>query len=147
LPYAALLVEILLCYRKVLFRPSRYAIPWDLQFYHLPLAEFMAKSFREGHLPLWDPFTYCGWPIYAELTAQVFYPPTILAVLASNLTGGSHLLYFIELQLIAHVLAGGSVHVPATAPPGRERGGGIDRRQPLSARPLFRFSGAASRGD
>ena len=100
-PYAALLIEILLCYRKVLFRPAKYAIPWDLRYYHLPLAEFMAKSFREGHLPLWDPFTYCGWPVYAELTAQVFYPPTILAVLASNLAGGRHLLYFIELQLIA----------------------------------------------
>ena len=106
-PYKALLIEILLCYRKVLFRPAKYAIPWDLQFYHLPLAEFMAKSFREGHLPLWDPFTYCGWPIYAELTTQVFYPPTILAVLASNLAGGRHLLYFIELQLIAHVLLAG----------------------------------------
>ena len=105
-PYAALLIEILLCYRKVLFRPAKYAIPWDLRFYHLPLAEFMAKSFREGHLPLWDPFTYCGWPIYAELTTQVFYPPTILAVL-SNLMGGHNLLHFLERQLIMHVFLAG----------------------------------------
>src|SRR2546429_2273042 len=106
-PYAVLLTEILAFFRKILFQPGEYAIPWDLRYYHLPLAEFMAKSFRQGHLPLWDPFTYCGWPIYAELTAQVFYPPTVIAVLISNLAGGHHLLNFLERQLVAHVFLGG----------------------------------------
>ena len=86
-PYAALLLAALAFYRKVLFQPKEFAIPWDLRYYHLPLAEFMAKSFRQGHLPLWDPFTYCGWPVYAELTTQLFYPPTTIAVLLSNLAG------------------------------------------------------------
>ena len=106
-PYAVLLAEIALFYRKVLFHPGTYAIPWDLRYYHLPLVEYMARSFRRGHLPLWDPYTYCGWPIYAELQTQLFYPPTLLAALVSNLTGGRHLLYFLELQLIAHILLGG----------------------------------------
>src|SRR5262245_22361528 len=67
----------------------------------------MAKSFRHGHLPLWDPFTYCGWPIYAELTTQLFYPPTLVAVLISNATSGRHLINFLEWQLVAHVFLGG----------------------------------------
>jgi Bacterial membrane protein YfhO len=106
-PYAILLAEVLAFYRKVLFRPGKFVIPWDLRYYHLPLAESVARSFRQGHLPLWDPFTYCGWPVYAELTAQAFYPPTMIATLLSNALGGRHLLYFMELQLIAHVFLGG----------------------------------------
>jgi hypothetical protein len=106
-PYAALLLEALAFFRKVLFLPREFAIPWDLRYYHLPLAEFMAKSFRQGYLPLWDPFTYCGWPVYAELTTQLFYPPTVIAVLLSNAAGGRNLLYFLELQLVVHVFLAG----------------------------------------
>ena len=106
-PYVVLLLEALVFFRKILFQPGEFAIPWDLRYYHLPLAEFMAKSFRHGQLPLWDPFTYCGWPVYAELTTQLFYPPTVIAVLISNLAGGRHLLYVLELQLVAHVFLGG----------------------------------------
>src|SRR5712692_8060117 len=102
-----LLIEVLAFFRKILFQPGEFAIPWDLRYYHMPLAEFMAKSFRQGHLPLWDPYTYCGWPVYAELTTQLFYPPTVIAVLISNLAGGHHLLYVLELQLVAHVFLGG----------------------------------------
>ncbi len=108
-PYAILLVEALAFFRKILFQPGEFVIPWDLRYYHMPLAEFMAKSFRQGHLPLWDPYTYCGWPVYAELTTQLFYPPTVIAVLISNLAGGRHLLYVLEVQLVAHVFLGGSL--------------------------------------
>src|SRR5713101_7046271 len=106
-PCAVLLIEVLAFFRKILFQPREFVIPWDLRYYHMPLAEFMAKSFRHGHLPLWDPYTYCGWPVYAELTTQLFYPPTVIAVLISNLAGGRHLLYVLELQLVAHVFLGG----------------------------------------
>src|ERR1022692_147856 len=97
-PYAILLVETTAFFRRILFQPDRCVIPWDLRYYHLQLADFMARSFGRGELPLWDPFTYCGWPIYAELTTQLFYPPTVLAALASNALGGSDLLYLLELQ-------------------------------------------------
>lgn len=106
-PFPVLLAEALAFHRKVLFRPAKYVIPWDLRYFHLPLAEFVARSFRQGHLPLWDPFTYCGWPVYAEIQTQLFYPPTLLAILLSNATGGHHLLYFLERQLVAHVVLGG----------------------------------------
>ncbi len=101
-----LLAEILLFYRKVLFS-SGFVIPWDFRYYHFPLASFIARSFQRGELPLWDPYTYCGMPLYADLTAQVFYPPAALTILLSNWTGGAHLFYFLELQLIAHVWLAG----------------------------------------
>lgn len=106
-PYAVLLLEVLLFYRKVLFAPKSYVIPWDLRYYHLPLAEFMAKCFRDGHLPLWDPWTYCGMPFHAIITTQVFYPPTVAAVLLSNWTGGKRLLYCLEWQAAGHVFLAG----------------------------------------
>ncbi len=102
-----LLLEALAFHRQILFRPAKYVIPWDFRYYHLPLAEFVAKSFRQGHLPLWDPFTYCGWPVYAELQTQLFYPPTLIAILLSNAWGGHHLTYFLERQVVAHVFLGG----------------------------------------
>jgi len=89
-------------YRKVLFLPDRYQIPWDLRYYHHSIAYFVAKCFREGALPLWDPYTYCGFPLYANLTMGLFYPPMVLSILLSNLTGGS-LVWWLEVQVAGHV--------------------------------------------
>jgi len=105
-PYGVLVAEVVAFYRLVLFVPG-YVIPWDIQDYHLPLATFIANSLRHGELPLWDPYTYCGTPFYANIQAQLFYPPTLAAILASNAIAPHHLLYFLELQLIGHVLAAG----------------------------------------
>jgi hypothetical protein len=105
-PYGALAAEILVFYRLVLFVPG-YAIPWDFRAYHFPLASFIAKSFSRGELPLWDPYSYCGTPFYANIQAQLFYPPTLIAILASNSLAPGHLLYLLELQLIGHALLAG----------------------------------------
>jgi hypothetical protein len=106
-PYLVLLAEILGFWRAVLFS-GRFAIPWDLQGYHQPLAWFVARSMARGELPLWNPYTYCGIPIYANLTAQLFYPPALALLILSNWVGGGrHLLYFLELQVVLHALLGG----------------------------------------
>jgi hypothetical protein len=101
-----LLSEVLAFFRHILFY-GHYAIPWDFRAYHFSQAWFVARSFARGELPLWDPYTYCGMPFYANLTAQLFYPPALAAILLSNWTGGAHLLYWLELQMAAHVLLGG----------------------------------------
>lgn len=106
LPYLLLLAEVLLFFRHVLFYGG-YVIPWDLRYDHYPIAAFVAESFERGELPLWDPYTYCGRPLYANIQAQVFYPPMIAVALLSNAIGGDHLLYFLEWQLILHVFLGG----------------------------------------
>jgi hypothetical protein len=106
-PYLVLLAEVLGFWRAVLFS-GRFAIPWDLQGYHQPLAWFMARSIARWELPLWNPYIYCGVPIYANLTAQLFYPPTVALLMLSNWVGaGRHLLYFLELQVVLHALLGG----------------------------------------
>src|SRR5439155_7290773 len=79
-PYLALLFFTLLFYRNILFTSNTF-IPWDLPLYHVPQAVFASQSLRNGHLPLWDPSTYCGRPLYAEVQAAYFYPFRILTVL------------------------------------------------------------------
>ncbi|HXM40823.1 MAG TPA: hypothetical protein VN924_06195 [Bryobacteraceae bacterium] len=106
-PLLVLLAEVLAFFRHILFY-GHYAIPWDFRNYHLSQAWFIAQSFARGELPLWDPYTYCGMPFYANLTAQLFYPPALAAILLSNWTGGDHLLYWLELQMAAHVFLAGA---------------------------------------
>ena len=106
LPYAALLCEVLVFYRKVLFS-SHWGIPWDFRTFHLSLAGFIANSIRQGEFPLWDPYSYCGMPFYANLQAQVYYPPTLITIVLSNLAGGRHLADFLQWQVVLHVFLAG----------------------------------------
>ena len=85
--HLALLAEVAAFYRHVLFEPG-YLFPWDFRGVHLPLATFIAASLHRGQMPLWEPYTYCGNPIFANIQAAIFYPPVLLATAASNWFGG-----------------------------------------------------------
>jgi hypothetical protein len=86
---------------------GNYVIPWDLRYFHLPIAELQAHCLRQWQLPLWDPFTYFGRPLWANIQTQLFYPPRAVTLLLSNLTGGEHLLYWLEIQIILHIFLAG----------------------------------------
>jgi hypothetical protein len=79
----ALLIQLAVFHRRVLFFKG-FLFPWDFRGVHWPLAAFAADSFRRGEWPLWDPYTYCGNPAYANIQSALFYPP----VLAATLIGG-----------------------------------------------------------
>lgn len=40
-----------------------------------PLAWQISEGLREGRIALRDPYTYCGFPLHANVQAQMFYPP------------------------------------------------------------------------
>ena len=103
--YFVLLLEVAVFYRRDLF--LHYAIPWDLQGFSLPLAHSYADALQQGSLPLWDPYTYCGRPMQANIQTQVFYPPTALAAWLGSVFGHQHLLYLLELDVILHVFLAG----------------------------------------
>lgn len=104
-PGAVLLAGAMLFFRRVLF--SSFIIPYDLPGYHLPLAHYAAKTLGSGQLPLWDPYTYCGFPFYANLQAQVFYPPAWTVFALANLLGFESLLRLLAWQVALHVFLGG----------------------------------------
>ena len=107
-PCAVLLLEVLVFYRDVIFRPAEYVIPWDFRYYAFNQATFLADSLRRGSFPLWDPYTYCGMAFYTNIQSQVFYPPTLITALLSNLwDGGRHLMVCLTVQLALHVFVAG----------------------------------------
>jgi hypothetical protein len=122
LPFAVLLAEVLLFFRKALFT-ARFVFPWDFRGYHLPLNQFLARSLGEGTLPFWDPFTYCGFPQYANPQAQTFYPPALLFAWIGALRGEDRMASLLHWQAVLHVFLGGvfvyllmrrrGVHTPA----------------------------------
>lgn len=69
---------------------------WDMPSIFAHARGFLARSLREGSLPLWNPHAFCGTPFMAQPESAVFYPPNLLfAVLplgaALNASMGLHL--------------------------------------------------------
>ena len=58
-----------------LFYPN-YLFPWDFRAMHLPLPDVRGADYRCAvvKLPLSDPYTYCSYPIYANIQTALFYP-------------------------------------------------------------------------
>jgi hypothetical protein len=56
----------------------RSHIPFDLEAFHYPLADYAFQAVRHGRLPQWDPTIYCGLSFVGNIQAAFFYPPTWL---------------------------------------------------------------------
>ena len=50
----------------------------DLSRYFYPLRYLMVEQVKAGHLPLWDPYIFCGFPLLATLQIGFFYPLTVV---------------------------------------------------------------------
>lgn len=50
----------------------------DLSRYFYPLRYLMAEEVKAGHLPLWNPYIFCGFPLLATLQVGFFYPPSVV---------------------------------------------------------------------
>ncbi|MBI3209885.1 MAG: hypothetical protein HYZ37_13445, partial [Candidatus Solibacter usitatus] len=92
-----LLLPLLVFHWRVLRQEA--IIPWDMPGHHLPLASAFADALREGVLPLWEPYAYCGRPLLANPQVMTFYPP----MLACVLPGREGLLYRLEWMGLLHV--------------------------------------------
>lgn len=101
-----IVVQPLVFFRKVLFWPTKY-IPYDYLGWHFPLASFLARSARNGVFPWWNPISYCGVPIHADIQAQLFYPITWIALLAGRLGQSPRSYYFYEWLDPVHMLLAG----------------------------------------
>ncbi len=106
-PYAALLAEALFFFRKVLFG-GEHVFPWDFRGYHLPLNQYLARCLREGTLPFWDPYTYCGYPQFANPQAQTFYPPALLTAAIGAAWGENRMSILLHWQAVLHVFLCGA---------------------------------------
>ena len=103
---AALALEAMVFHRQVLFYPG-YLFPWDFRAVHQPLATLIADSFRHFRFPLWDPFTYCGMPIAANIQAAVFYPPPVVAEIFGAWLGDGALPRLLAISVVAQFIIAG----------------------------------------
>jgi len=54
---------------------------WDGIAQYYPWRSFASESLRSGHLPLWNPYQFCGTPFLANGQSAVLYPLNILFLL------------------------------------------------------------------
>lgn len=62
----------------VLFAPAEFAPAThdaDFFLYYFPFAEAAFGLLKDGTLPLWNPYLYCGMPLLASIEIGVLYPP------------------------------------------------------------------------
>lgn len=80
----------------------RVRIPYDLEGFHYPLADYAFQSLRAGRFPEWDPTMYCGLSFVGNSQAALFYPP-IWLVFAANF--GRQVLSYQSLEdlVFAHI--------------------------------------------
>ena len=106
---AALLLLVLqpvLFFRTALIHPTKH-LPYDIAGFHTPLADYIAWTADQGRFPLWDPNPYCGYPIHADVQAQLFYPPAWLAYLGRRATRPETTLYWLQWLEVLHVMLAG----------------------------------------
>lgn len=106
-PYRwAIAAQALIFHRHVLFY-AQHLFPWDFRAVHLPLATLMADAFRRGSWPLWDPFTYCGIPIFANIQAASFYPPVLAATGLAAFLGDDFLPKLLAWSVVLQIIFAG----------------------------------------
>src|SRR5690242_12038653 len=59
---------------------------------------FIVASYRNGELPLWNPYTMCGHPIYADGVTRIF-SPSLLFYAFLDLPLGYSISRLVELML------------------------------------------------
>jgi hypothetical protein len=50
----------------------------DCTFSYLPRRIFATRMMREGHIPLWNPYQFCGTPFLANYQSGVLYPVNLV---------------------------------------------------------------------
>ena len=65
---------------------------------------YQYERFAAGEVPLWNPYNNGGLPFIADTQAAVFYPPRLVTIALSNISGGWSY-NALQLEMTLHVLA------------------------------------------
>jgi hypothetical protein len=50
----------------------------DLTYFYEPICRYIGEALRQGRIPLWNPYLYCGMSHIALSSPSPFYPPNIV---------------------------------------------------------------------
>jgi hypothetical protein len=53
----------------------RMRIPYDLEGFHYPLADYAFQALKQGRFPQWDPTIYSGLSFADNMQTAIYYPP------------------------------------------------------------------------
>jgi hypothetical protein len=104
--YLSLLAVVVLFFHKPLFS-AQYTFPWDFRGVQLPLITFLRDQLRENRFALWNPYNYCGYPIYANIQACFFHPLVFASALISSRLSWNSLPILLEWAVVLQVWIGG----------------------------------------
>jgi len=104
--YLVLLADVVLFFHLPLFS-SRYVFPWDFRGVQLPPITFLAAQLRAGHFPLWNPYVYCGFPVFANIEACYFHPLVLLSAFIAAHTSLDALPMLLEWAVVLQVWIAG----------------------------------------
>ena len=99
-----ILQPILFFWRTLISKTTH--IPWDLTGFHAPLVSVVVEGLKEGRIPLWDPYTYAGYPLHADIAVQLFYPPAWLVFLLGVIRDEA-VFYWLEWLIALHLVLAG----------------------------------------
>jgi hypothetical protein len=103
--YLSLLANAVVFFHKPLFS-SDYLFPWDFRGVQLPLITFLVDELRQGRFALWNPYSYCGYPVFANIEACYFHPLILLCALIASHAPAS-LPQLLEWAVVLQVWAAG----------------------------------------
>ncbi len=104
--YLSLLAVVVLFFHKPLFSAA-YTFPWDFRGVQLPLITVLRDQLRDNHFALWNPYTYCGYPIFANIQACFFHPLVFASALISSRSNWYSLPMLLEWAVVLQVWIGG----------------------------------------
>ncbi len=104
--YLLLLADVVLFFHLPLFS-SQYLFPWDFRGVQLPPITFLAQQLRDGHFALWNPFLYCGFPVFANIESCYFQPLVVLCAFLAAHTSLDALPMLVEWAVVLQVWIAG----------------------------------------
>ncbi len=74
--------------------------PVDLYIEYIPMVEHTLREMRQGRMALWNPFQFCGLPLFAVGWTGALYPPQLASLWMDAIALGDWL-------MVLHLWAGG----------------------------------------
>ena len=99
-PYLFLAACAIIAFAPVAF--MQHCMKFDMTDQYLPWRYFVGECLKNGHLPLWNPYTHFGYPIHADPQSGAWYPVVWLigALFGYNM-------FWIHIEFLLHVFLAG----------------------------------------
>jgi hypothetical protein len=101
-----LVLQPVIFHWNAVIRRTTY-VPWDLPGFHTPLESGVVEALSRHRLPLWDPYTYAGYPLHANSQAQIFYPLAWPVFAKTVWSKPGQLFYWLEWETVLHISLAG----------------------------------------